>query len=104
MTRNDLVYEFNDDMWLMYHDGTIDNEDNFYDQKHQWIDNKVIYTHESKQICDKLDYDIFEEHDIFGKANNWSQAAYSAIYDLLNDHNDALDFNEMKLQEQEANA
>jgi len=104
MTRNDLVYEFNDDMWLMYHDGTIDNEDDFYDQKHQWIDNKVIYTHESKQICDKLDYDIFEEHDIFGKANNWSQAAYSAIYDLLNDHNDALDFNEMKLQEQEANA
>jgi len=104
MYRDDLVYEFNDDMWLMYHDGTIDNEDNFYDQKHQWIDNKVIYTHESKQICDKLDYDIFEEHDIFGKANNWSQAAYSAIYDLLIDHNDALDFNEMKLQEQEANA
>ena len=104
MTRNELVYEFNDDMWLMYHEGTIDNEDDFYDQKHQWIDNKVIYTHESKQICDKLDYDIFEEHDIFGKANNWSQAAYSAIYDLLNDHNDALDFNEMKLQEQEANA
>ena len=104
MTRNDLVYEFNDDMWLMYHDGTIDNEDDFYDQKHQWIDNKVIYTHESKQICDALDYDIFEEHDIFGKANNWSQAAYSAIYDLLNEHNDALTFNEMKIQEEEANA
>lgn len=104
MNRNDLVYEFNDDMWLMYHDGTIDNEDDFYDQKHQWIDNKVIYTHESKQICDKLDYDIFEEHDVFGKAENWSQAAYAAIYDLLNDHNDALNYTEMKLQEAEANA
>ena len=104
MNKDDLVYEFNDDMWLMYHDGTIDNEDDFYDQKHQWIDNKVIYTHESKQICDKLDYDIFEHHYVFGKANNWSQAAYAAIYDLLNEHNDALNYDEMKLQEEEANA
>lgn len=102
MTRNELVYEFNDDMWLMYHDGTIDNEDDFYNQKHEWIDNKVIYTHESKQICDALDYDIFEEHDIYGKANNWSQAAFAALYDLLNDHNDALTFNEMELQNENA--
>ena len=102
MTRNELVYEFNDDMWLMYHDGTIDNEDDFYNQKHEWIDNKVIYTHECKQICDKLDYDIFEEHDIYGKANNWSQAAYAAIYDLLNDQNDALTYAEMKLQNENA--
>jgi len=29
MNKDDLVYEFNDDMWLMYHDGTIDNEDDF---------------------------------------------------------------------------
>ena len=102
MTRNELVYEFNDDMWLMYHDGTIDSEDDFYDQQHQWIDNKVIYTHECKQICDKLDYDIVEEHDIYGKANNWSQAAYAAIYDLLNDHNDALTYDEMKTQNENA--
>ena len=102
MTRNDLVYEFNDDMWLMYHDGTIDNSDDFYDQQHQWIDNKVIYTHESKQICDALDYDIFEEHETFGKANNWSQAAYSAIFDLLHEHNDALTYDKMKEQNENA--
>lgn len=102
MTRNDLVYEFNDDMWLMYHDGTIDNENDFWEQKHQWIDNKVIYTYESKQICDALEYDIFEDHDIFGKAENWSQAAYAAIYDLLNDHNDALTYDEMKTQNENA--
>lgn len=102
MTRNDLVYEFNDDMWVMYHDGTIDNENDFWEQKHQWIDNKVIYTYESKQICDALEYDIFEDHDIFGKAENWSQAAYAAIYDLLNDHNDALTYDEMKTQNENA--
>ena len=102
MTRNDLVYEFNDDMWVMYHDGTIDNENDFWEQKHQWIDNKVIYTYESKQICDALEYDIFEDHDIFGKAENWSQAAYAAIYDLLNDHNDALTYDKMKTQNENA--
>jgi len=104
MYRDDLVYDFNEEMWNLYHNGTIDNHDDFYNQKHEWIDNKVIYTHESKQICDALDYDIFEEHDIYGKANNWSQAAYAALYDLLNDHNDALTYDEMKLQEEEANA
>lgn len=102
MYRDELVHEFNDDMWLMYHDGTIDNENDFWEQKHQWIDNKVIYTYESKQICDALEYDIFEDHDIFGKANNWSQAAYAAIYDLLNNHNDALIYNEMKTQNENA--
>jgi len=104
MYRDDLVYDFNEEMWNLYHNGTIDNHDDFYNQKHEWIDNKVIYTHESKQICDALDYDIFEEHDIYGKANNWSQAAYAALYDLLNDHNDALTYDEMKLQEEETNA
>ena len=104
MTRNDLVYEFNDDIWLWYHEGTIDNEDDFYNQKHEWIENKVIYTHECKQICDKLDYDIFEDHHIFGRANNWFEAGYNALWDLLHDHNDALNYTEMKLQEEEANA
>ena len=102
MYRDELVHEFNDDMWLMYHDGTIDNDDDFFDQMNQWIDNKVIYTYECKKICDELEYDVFEDHDIFGKANNWSQAAYAAIYDLLNDHEDALTYNEMKTQNENA--
>ena len=102
MYKDDLVYEFNDDMWYLYHNGTIDNSDDFYNQKHEWIDNKVIYTYECKKICDALDYDIFEEHTVFGKANNWSQAAFAALYDLLNDHNDALTFNEMELQNENA--
>jgi len=104
MYKDDLVYEFNDDMWLLYHNGTIDNEDDFYNEMYQWIDNKVIYTYESKQICDALDYDVFQDHDVFGKAGNWSQAAYAALHDLLNDHDDALNFDKMKLQEKEANA
>ena len=102
MYRDELVHEFNDDMWLMYHDGTIDNDDDFFDQMNQWIDNKVIYTYECKKICDELEYDVFEDHDIFGKADNWSQAAYCAIYDLLSEHEDALNYNEMKTQNENA--
>ena len=102
MYRDDLVYEFNDHMWLLYHDGTIDNDDDFFGQTNNWIDNKVIYTYECKKICDELEYNVFEDHDIFGKADNWSQAAYAAIYDLLNDHNDALTYDEMKTQNENA--
>lgn len=102
MNIDDLVYEFNDDMWLLWHDGTIDNDDDFYNQKHEWIDNKVIYTYECKKICDELDYDIFEDHDLFGKAENWSQAAFAALYDLLNEHDDALTYDEMIRQHEEA--
>ena len=102
MNIDDLVYEFNDDMWLLWHDGTIDDDDDFYNQKHEWIDNKVIYTYECKKICDELDYDIFEDHDLFGKAENWSQAAFAALYDLLNEHDDALTYDEMIRQHEEA--
>ena len=102
MYRDDLVHEFNDDMWLMYHDGTIDNDDDFFDQMNQWIDNKVIYTYECQKICYELEYDVFQEHEIFGKANNLPQAAYCAIYDLLGEHEDALTYNEMKTQNENA--
>ena len=101
MYRDDLVYEFNDDMRALYHDGTIDDEDDFYNEMHYWIDNSVMYIYQSKQICDALDYDVFQHHDVFGKAENWSQAAYAALYDLLHDHDDALNFAKIKLQENE---
>ena len=102
MNKDDLVYEFNDDMWYLWHEGTIDDDDDFYNQKHEWIDNKVIYTYECKKICDELDYDIFEDHDLFGKAENWSQAAFAALYDLLNEHDDVLTYDEMIRQHEEA--
>tara|TARA_B100000035_G_scaffold276171_1_gene253636 strand:- start:1337 stop:1645 length:309 start_codon:yes stop_codon:yes gene_type:complete len=102
MYKDDLVYEFNDDMWYLWHDGTIDDDNDFYNQKHEWIDNKVIYTYECKKICDELDYDIFEEHHVYGKAETWSQAAFAALYDLLSEHDDALTYDEMIKQHEEA--
>ena len=104
MYRDDLVYEFNDDMWSLYHDGTINDSDDFTVQMHQWLENKVIYRDDCKKYCNELDADIFEDHHIFGRANNWFEAGYNALWDLLHDHNDALNYTEMKSQEAEANA
>lgn len=91
-----LVHEFNDEAWYAFHHGEINNDDDFYNFQHNWIETKVIYTSECKEICSNLDYDIFHEHDLFGKAENWSQAAYCAIYDLFNEHADLVKWDEME--------
>ena len=104
MYKDDLVYEFNDDMWSLYHDGTINDSDDFTRETHQWLENKVIYRDDCKKYCNELDADIFEDHHTFGRANNWFEAGYNALWDLLNDHDDALNYTEMKAQEKEANA
>ena len=102
MNKNDLVYEFNDAMWYLWHDGTIDSEDNFQTQLYQWLEDKVTYEYDCKQYCNELNYDIFEEHPVYGKAENWYQAAYNALFDLLSEHDDALTYDEMIRQHEEA--
>ena len=62
-----------------------DLDDKLYDVIHQTIDNMVTYTSDSKRIVNTLDYDVFEEHDVFGRPNDWSQAAFCALYDLVYD-------------------
>ena len=102
MYKDDLVYEFNDDMWYLYHEGSINCVDTFVKETHQWLENKVIYKDNCKEYCNKLDADIFEEHQVFGRANNWFEAGYNALWDLLQEHDEALTFNEMKLQNENA--
>ena len=43
MYKDDLVYEFNDDMWYLYHEGTINDSEDFTRETHQWLENKVTY-------------------------------------------------------------
>jgi len=55
---------------------------------HETLDGcqEVIYTYQAKDVCEALDYDIFEEDPNYGeKANNWSQAAYMAIDGMINE-------------------
>ena len=96
MYKDNIVQDFSEEAWLAFHQGEINDDDDFYNFKHEWIDNKVIYTSECKEIIDKLNYDIFEDHDVFGKAEDYSQAAFAALYDLLNDDDDVVRWNEME--------
>ena len=59
------------------------DQDDFYDVLHEEIDNMVIYNSESQRIVDDLNYDVFQEHDVYGRADNINQAAYAALYDLF---------------------
>jgi len=96
MYTDDIVHSFNDEIWLAFHQGEINNFDEYYEYKRDWIDNAVIYTHKCKEIIDELNYDVFEDHDLFGRAENYHQAAFSALYDLLNDHDDVVRWDEME--------
>ena len=80
MYKDKLVHEFNDEMWYLYHEGTINNAEEFQREKNAWINNKIIYRNECKEICGE------------------GEAASNALYDLLDEHNDALTFNQMRIQ------
>ena len=61
-------------------DYTIQDLDDYHDAIHEIVDNMCIYTKDCKDAVEELDYDVFQEDDLFGKAENWGQAAYHAIY------------------------
>ena len=66
---------------LYLKDYFIQDQDDYHDAIHEAIDNMCTYTSDNKQAVNELDYDVFQEDALFGKAENWGQAAYAAIYD-----------------------
>ena len=73
------------------------HQDQFHDLLHEEIDNMVIYNSDSQRIVDDLNYDVFQEHDVFGRADNISQAAYAALYDLFEEGSFTYeDYNELQ--------
>jgi hypothetical protein len=95
LRADDYVQDFNEHAWYDFHGGTINDQDDFYAYFTQWIENKVTYTFEARDICDNLDADVFAEHE-FGRAENWTQAGYNALYDCLIDHDDTVTWDEME--------
>ena len=66
------------------------NVDNVIDevQERIWQDidgsQEVIYTGQAKEVCDALYIDIFDNDPQTGERyNSWSHAAFSAIYELI---------------------
>ena len=95
LRAEDYVQDFNEHAWIDFHGGIINNQDDFNAYLNHWIENKVIYTFEAREICNNLVADIFAEHE-FGRAKNWTQAGYNALYDCLMDHNDTVTWAEME--------
>ena len=101
LKANDYVQDFNEDAWLDFHQGTINNQDDFYEYFNSWIDNKVIYYSEARDIFENLDANVFAEHDLFGRANDWTQAGHNALYDCLMDNDDTVTWSDMEDYENE---
>ena len=40
----EMEQELSDDIWNAFHKGEINDQDDFFDFFHEWIDNAVIYT------------------------------------------------------------
>ena len=95
LRADDYVQDFNEHAWYDFHGGTINDQDDFYAYFTQWIENKVTYTFEARDICDNLEADVFADHE-FGRAENWTQAGYNALYDCLYFHDDTVTWDEME--------
>ena len=76
---------YNEKILLALKDYTIQDQDDYNDAIHEVIDNMCIYTIDNKRVVNDLDYDVFEDDNLFGKAENWAQAAYAAIYNNFYD-------------------
>jgi len=72
-------------------DYTIQDLDDYHDAIHEIVDNMCIYTKDCKDAVEELNYDVFQEDDLFGKAENWGQAAYAAIYQNFYDNAPSFD-------------
>ena len=86
---NDIIDRLKD------HEGM--DQDNFYDVLHEEIDNMVIYNSDAQRIVDDLNHDVFQEHDVYGRADNIGQAAYAALCDLFEEGDFTYeDYNELQ--------
>ena len=93
---SDMDNEVSDYLWHEFHCGNLNNEDDFYEYMHEWIDNQVIYTHDCEEILKQNTDYYFEEHDIYGRPENIHQAAYACLYDYIIESNVYDIWNEME--------
>lgn len=67
-------------------DYTIQDLDDYHDAIHEIVDNMCIYTKDCKDAVEELNYDIFQEDDLFGRPRSYEEAAYNAIYQNFYDN------------------
>ena len=98
--ENTKLYEidqsFSEDAWHAFHNGEINDQDDFYTFFHEWIDNAVIYTYDCEAILENNSEYHYAEHDVYGRPDNIAQAAFACLYDYLMDSPDTVTWSEME--------
>ena len=67
-------------------DYTIQDLDDYHDAIHEIVDNMCIYTKDCKDAVEELNYDIFQEDELYDRPRNYEEAAYNAIYNNFYDN------------------
>ena len=99
----DIHEEFTGEVWLAFHQGEINDQDEFYNYLHEYIDNAVIYTDSCEAILNGNSEYHYEDHDLYGRPNNISQASFACLYDYITDHIDTPTWEQMETVLNEAN-
>lgn len=92
----EMEQELSDDIWNAFHKSEINDQDEFYDFFHEWIDNAVIYYSDCEAILENNSEYHYREHELWGRPENIAQAAYACLYDYLMDHPDTITFDELE--------
>ena len=99
----DLQEDFNENAWNDFHGGDINTDDDFYDYMHQYIENAIIYHKDCDAILENNSDYHYHEHDLWGRPDNISQAAYACLYDYLTENDDTVVWSQMEEVLNEAN-
>ena len=86
MDKKDILEEFESNVWHAFHAGEFDDQDGYYTWYKEYIDRENIYTKDSKNFVDVLDYDVFAIHAVWGRPNSWKEAGMNALDDYLTEN------------------
>ena len=92
----DLQEDFNENAWNDFHNGDINTDDDFYDYMHQYIENAIIYYKDCDAILENNSDYHYHEHDLWGRPDNITQAAYACLYDYLTENDDTVVWSQME--------
>jgi hypothetical protein len=67
-------------------DYTIQDQHDYHDAIHEIVDNMCTYTKDCKDAVEELNYDIFQEDDLFGKPRKLKKQPMHAIYNNFYDN------------------
>ena len=99
----DLQENFNEEAWELFHNGTINNEDDFHEYFMDYINNSIIYYSDCDAILEGNSEYHYDDHDVWGKPSDATQAAGSCLYDFLQESDDSVCWSELEAVLNEAN-